>query len=96
MSRVMTITPCGDCVYRIDGQEVTKAVWDQNARCPKPNYAKGEVPSVRPDMDDFSRDPKGARWMPQLGKKTDRKAYVRHAREMVDIGRQRGLEVHRS
>jgi hypothetical protein len=92
----MVIGVDGSCNYEIDGRRVTKADWDKASHVPPPNYAKGEAPSVRPDMDDFSRDPKGARWMPQLGKKHERKAYVRHAREIADIGRQRGLEVHRS
>jgi hypothetical protein len=61
----------GKTLYFMRGKEVSKATFDASFNTTPPDYAAGECPSVRPDMNDFSleRDPKTGkrgRYFPQL------------------------------
>lgn len=76
----------GKPVYFLDGEPVSKAAYDAGWHVRPPNYAAGECPTVKPDMDDFSSMNGGrGMWNDQLS------AYVKSTQDTIDKGKARGL-----
>lgn len=89
----------GELVYFLDGKEVSRKEFHADWHVKPPDYSKGECPSVKPDMGDFSgeRDKltgKRGRYMPQLAKfRGDKSAVFEHVNDAVQVAQDRGLNV---
>ena len=71
--------------YYLDGEEVSREKWHEDWHVKVPNYAKGECPRVKPDLDDFSSENSGrGRFNDQLG------TYVKSTRDTIDQAKRRG------
>ena len=86
MARRSMLMRGGKAVYCLDGEEVSKADYDAGWHVTPPNYANGECPTVKPDMDSFHDENGGrGRWNPQLS------TYVKSTQDTIDKGKARGL-----
>lgn len=75
----------GKSVYFLDGEEVSKADYDAGWHVRPPNYAAGECPTVKPDLDNYSHENGGrGRWNDQLS------THVKSTQDLIDKGKARG------
>ena len=92
----------GELVYCLDGEEVSHKAFHADWHVKPPDYSKGECPSVRPDMGDFSgeRDKltgRRGRYMPQLAKfRGDKSAVFEHVNDAVQVATDRGMNVEKT
>lgn len=76
----------GEYVYFLDDRPVTKARWDADWHIRPPDFAKGECPKVKGDLDDWSAEGSGrGRWSPQVN------AWCRSPQEIEAKGRAKGF-----
>ncbi len=72
-------------VYLLDDKPVTKDAWHAEWSVVPTNFAKGECPKVRGDLDDFSSENGGrGRFNPQIND------YMKNPTDALEKGRKKG------
>jgi len=95
-------TPGGVVTYYLDDREVTHKVFHGDWHVKPPNYEKGECPTVKPDLGDFTSERcqitgKRGRYMPQLAKfRGDKRAVFEHVNDASAAAKRRGMNVEKA
>jgi hypothetical protein len=87
----------GEIQYLINGEQVTKEVFDEAIPSKKINYAKGECPATFPDFGDWSQENGGrGRYCPQKATKArDPKAFSKSRNDLIDWAHRQGKTVEK-